>query len=99
MHIESKRSKRNNSEYEIYVSLECENGTVQVPNLIKLMKRQLSYVCFDADTDAFNGKASNGSKLEKSSSIESPDVFDTSNSSMVNVEGVLIRKSNASFKY
>jgi hypothetical protein len=94
VHIESKRSKRFDSEYEIFVSLECENGQVQIPSLIKSMKRQLSYVGFDGELEG-SLRFKTGNKLEQSDSVNTEDSFDIANSSVVNSEGVLVRKSNA----
>ena len=45
VHIESRRCKRFNSEYEIFVNLECMSE--EVPTLVKALKRQLSYVRID----------------------------------------------------
>ena len=45
IHIESRKSKRATSEYEIFVNLESQtNDRVPVPKVIKSLKRQLSYV-------------------------------------------------------
>jgi hypothetical protein len=44
--IESHKSKRFNSEYEIFVDLECENENI--PELAKSLQRQLSYVRIDS---------------------------------------------------
>ena len=45
IHIESKKSKRVDSEYEIYVNLESQtDDRVPTSRVIKSLKRQLSYV-------------------------------------------------------
>ena len=49
VHIESHKSKRSVSEYEIFVSLECENESETMPHLVKSLKRQLSYIRIDND--------------------------------------------------
>jgi hypothetical protein len=93
VHIESRKSKRTNSEYEIFVSLENQNGKVKVPELARSLKKQLSYIKFDSENDL---KSNNGDSVEKSvSTNEFDDVFDTSNSSVINSEGVLVRKSKS----
>ncbi len=59
VHIESHRSKRCVSEYEIFLSLECQNKMETMPNLVKSLKRQLSYIRIDNDyakTPPFNEK-------------------------------------------
>ncbi len=91
VHIESRKSKRTNSEYEIFVSLEKENGNVQVPKLVKSLKKQLSYVRFESD---YESKLSTESKESSICENEESDVFDTSNSAVINSDGILVRKSN-----
>ncbi len=91
VHIESRKSKRTNSEYEIFVSLENQNGQVKVPELAKSLKKQLSYIKFDSEHDL---KSNNGELVDMNvSNNQYDDVFDTTNSSVINSEGVLVRKS------
>lgn len=47
MHIESRKSMRTNSEYEIFVNLENETGEVSAPELVRSLKRQISYIQID----------------------------------------------------
>ncbi len=44
VHIESRKSLRKNSEFEIFVDLESEKGNVHMPGLVKSLKRQISYI-------------------------------------------------------
>jgi len=44
VHIESRKSLRKNSEFEIFVDLESEKGNVYMPDLVKSLKRQISYI-------------------------------------------------------
>jgi hypothetical protein len=91
VHIESHKSKRTNSEYEIFVSLDNQNGQVKVPELARSLKKQLSYIKFDSEHDL---KSNNGDSVDKNiSTNQFDDVFDTTNSSVINSEGVLVRKS------
>ena len=60
MHIESRRSRRANSEYEIYVDLEADRS--RVSESMQQLKRQVSCVRFDltnlADlTESLDGKS------------------------------------------
>lgn len=76
IHIESRKSKRYNSEYEIFVSLEC-NGGDSMPNLVKSLKRQLSYIRIDSDCSKFSPLNTGEEKLPD-------DVFDETSHSTVN---------------
>lgn len=52
IHIESRKSKKFDSEYEIFVNLESnQKKNVVMPALVKSLKRQLSYVRIDSDTN------------------------------------------------
>jgi hypothetical protein len=49
VHIESRKSLRKNSEFEIFVDLESEKGNVYMPDLVKSLKRQISYIKIDGE--------------------------------------------------
>ena len=107
---------RTNSEYEIFVNLENENGDqVSAPTLIKSLKRQISYIQIDP-IDENGVSLANGAKKEVSSPpppptppptnsnvnsnnqaetqpANDPKCIDMNNSSMVNKDGIMIRKS------
>ncbi len=84
-HIESKRSKRNDSEYEIYVNLEpVSGGNVAMPQLVKSLKRQCSYIKIDDRFDNQNAKRM--PSLNKEPSVDQ--------SVATNSNGELIRISN-----
>ena len=53
IHIESRKSKRAGSEYEIFVNLESQtDDRVPVPKVVKSLKRQLSNVQVVGDMSA-----------------------------------------------
>lgn len=120
---------RTNSEYEIFVNLENENGEVSAPALVRSLKRQISYIQIDPIEEATRRKSSGRESGGSSSGgITSPqlvtststngtttdtntngatnggglcddDVFhtekfiDTTNTTSVNSEGQMIRRS------
>jgi len=86
-HIESKRSKHDDSEYEIYVNLEAKNGeNIPIPQLVKSLKRQFSYIKIDDRFETSSTGFKKGLGLNKEPSIDW--------SVMTNSNGELIRKSN-----
>jgi prephenate dehydratase len=100
VHIESRKSKRTSSEYEIFVNLETTNGKNQVPRLVKSLKKQLSYVKVEGDqlsksvSDSMSISNSLNSDEEKSIDEEVLDDELLSSTTMFNTDGVLVRKSN-----
>lgn len=100
IHIESRKSMRTNSEYEIFVNLESEKGDVPVPSLVKSLKRQISHIKIG---DSLNSSSKSDNDSRRSSTSEDKNVsdvnndsdaiIDTSNSSIINADGVLVRKS------
>ena len=98
VHIESRKSLRTNSEYEIFVSLESQQGKVQVPELARSLKKQLSYIKIDGDNSESKPVVSTdepvgiGSLAQANESLDD-DLFDTTHSSVVNSNGQLVRKS------
>lgn len=105
VHIESRKSLRTNSEYEIFVNLENENGEVSAPSLVKSLKRQISHIQIEAIDEASrrkNSERGSGSVVTTPSTIGclgEDDVFhienyiDMTNTTALNSEGVMIRKS------
>lgn len=115
VHIESRKSKRTNSEYEIFVSLEAQKGDLHVPKLVDSLKRQLSYIKIGGDNgsgsrhgsvsssksaNSFNNQPHEEDKNNQNDEVFEEDdddkecLLDTSNSSIVNENGVLVRRSN-----
>lgn len=118
VHIESRKSKRTNSEYEIFVSLESQKGDLHVPKLVDSLKRQLSYIKIGGDngnngsrngsvSSSKSGNGFNNQPIEEDkNNDQNDDVFeddnngcllDTSNSSIVNDSGVMVRRSKKIF--
>lgn len=110
MHIESRKSMRTNSEYEIFVDLENENGEVSVPSLVKSLKRQISHIQIDsvderlrqnsekeiarADSFTNGGSVGGGGGSGLVDDVFHTEKFiDTTNTSLFNSDGVMIRKS------
>lgn len=88
-------SKRNSSEYDIYVNLENEKGgDVPIPKLVSTLKRQFSYIKIQDD-----GESKNKIKIEEKVEIaqQPNEVIDTENSEVVNLNGEVVRKSWAIF--
>ena len=86
-HIESKRCKRDDSEYEIYVNLEPKDGgNVAMPVLVKSLKRQFSYIRIDDRFDTGSNSLYTSPGLNKEPSVDW--------SVWTNSNGELIRKSN-----
>lgn len=114
VHIESRQSMRTNSEYEIFVNLENENGEVSAPALVRSLKRQISYIQIDPIEENIrksSERESNRSHSSVSSSgggvgsgiggggLLDEEVFhtekyiDTTNTTLINSDGFMIRRS------
>jgi hypothetical protein len=99
-------SKRNKSEYDIYVNLENLNGgDVPLPELASTLKRQFSYIKIEddllanntTDCDDKNTVLTNESNnINSSIATDQQDeqaILDTENTERVNSNGEKIRKS------
>ena len=73
VHIESKKSKKFESEYEIFVNLASDKNCLKtMPEVVKALRKQLSYVRIDDEL------------LRSSSQSSTDDIFDTSNTVAIN---------------
>ena len=94
VHIESKISKRNSSEYDIYVNLENEKGgAVPIPRVVSSLKRQFSYIQIEGDgtTEAEQRKKSTDKPIAEED--QTKEIIDTENTVFINSKGEQIRKS------
>ena len=98
-------SKRNKSEYDIYVNLENLNGgDVPLPELASTLKRQFSYIKIEDDliennpTDCGDkivlaNESNNINSSIETNAQEDQEILDTENTERVNSNGEIIRKS------
>ncbi len=97
--IESHKSQRYNSEYEIFVNLECDSENI--PDLAKSLQRQLSYVRVDSDDlSKYCQNPPNKDKVQNSAGAEKKSGFEknVNGKSVCFAEPVTNQESDRIFK-
>ena len=93
--IESKLSKRNNSEYEIYVDLEAMNGKdVSVKTLKQSLKREFTFIKIENDEDEEKPAINNSTeKPIMNTKTFNEEIINTLDSETFNSNGERVHKS------
>jgi hypothetical protein len=100
---------RASSEYEIFVNLESDSNEVGIPSLVKSLKRQISYIHIESPIEEMTQRTRKNSEkqtaactppicgqtINENNVFESGECIDTDNTSVYNLDGVLVRKSKS----